>query len=176
MAARRPTRRGMTVVETALVLGIFLVLLFGIFEYCRFLLVLHVANNAARDAARFAAVNVNCPPDQVAARQAQIVQYAQDRMGGVLSQVQGCQVAVYPCDSAGLAQSPPVVRSKSTTGAAPYPDPFNPGANSPPWNAASFTERVAVTIRGTYTPVLPSLLLMPSSIPINVTAVAASEG
>ena len=44
----RSRRRGMTVVESALVLSVFLLLLFGIFEYRRFLLVLHVTNNAAR--------------------------------------------------------------------------------------------------------------------------------
>lgn len=176
MKARRRTRRGMAVVETALVLGVFLMLLFGIFEYCRFLLVLHVANNAARDGARYAAVNVNCPSDQITARQAQIIQYTKDRMGGVQNQIQGCQVAVYPCDSTGLSQTPPVVRSKSKSGAAPYPDPFSPGANSPDWNSAVFTERIAVTVTGTYKPILPTLLFMPSSIPISVTALTESEG
>lgn len=176
MRARRRTRRGMTVVETALVLGVFLLLLLGIFEYCRFLLVLHVTDNAARDGARYAAVNVNCPSDQVTARQAQIVQYTKDRLAGVQNQIQGCQVAVYPCDSAGLAQTPPVVRSKSKSGGAPYPDPFNPGANSPDWNSAVFTERIAVTVKGTYKPLLPTLLFMPSSIPVYVTALTESEG
>ena len=51
----------MTLVESALVLGIFLVLLFGIFEYCRFLLVLHVTTNASRDGARYASVNWDKP-------------------------------------------------------------------------------------------------------------------
>lgn len=75
MRLNRPRRRGVTIVESALVLSIFLMLLFGIFEYCRFLMVLHVTHNAARDGARYAAVNVNCPSDQVDARKTAIQDY-----------------------------------------------------------------------------------------------------
>ena len=35
--------------------------------------------------------------------------------------------------------------------------------------------RIAVTIQGTYTPVLPTFLLMPTSIPIYITAVLGAE-
>jgi Flp pilus assembly protein TadG len=168
-------RRGMTLVETALVLTIFLMLLFGIFEYCRFIMVMHVTNNAARDGARYAAVNVNCSSDALASTQAAIVQYTKDRMAGIGNTVSNVQVAVYPCDSAGLLSTPPVVRSKSTTGSAPYPDPFGSSPYTP-WNDASFTERIAVTIKATYRPILPSLLFMDTVLNLNVTAVTESEG
>ena len=69
---RAARRRGMTIVESALVLSVFLMLLFGLFEYCRFLMVLHLTNNAARDGARYAVVNVNCPSDQVDAKKTAI--------------------------------------------------------------------------------------------------------
>ena len=168
-------RRGMTIVESALVLSIFLMLLFGIFEYCRFIMVLHVTHNAARDGARYAAVNVNCPSDQIAIRQAAIVQYTKDRMEGVKNNLTGLDVAVYPCDSAGLALSPPVLRSKSTTGGAPYPDPFSASAYTL-WNNAAFTERIAVTVKGQYQPLLPNLMFMSTTVPIYITAVTVSEG
>lgn len=97
-------------------------------------------------------------------------------MKGVENQFSGAvQVAVYPCDSAGLALATPVIRSKSTTGAAPYPDPFG-SAPYTPWNNAAFTERVAVTVKGNYSPLLPSLLFMQTTMPIEVTAITASEG
>ena len=179
MLARRPARRGMTAVETTLVLGVFLLLLFGIFEYCRFLMVLHITNNAARDAARYATVNVNCPSSQIASTKTAILAYATARMGGVDQQIQGYQVAVYPVDPVGLAQSPPVIRSKtlSTNNPPAYPDPFNPSdPNSPPWNSAAFSEKIAVTIKGTYKPLLPTFLVMPAAIPVNITAVMGSEG
>lgn len=176
MRLNRTRRRGVTIVESALVLSIFLMLLFGIFEYCRFLMVLHVTHNAARDGARYAAVNVNCPSDQVAAKKTAIEDYTKARMKSVEKQFSGAvQVAVYPCDSAGLALSTPVIRSKSTTGAAPYPDPFGKTPYSP-WNNAAFTERVAVTVKATYKPLLPSLLFMKTTMPIEVTAITASEG
>ena len=59
----RPTarRNGAVMVEVVFVLGIFLMVLFGIFEYSRYLYVLHMVNNAARDGARYAVVNTDKP-------------------------------------------------------------------------------------------------------------------
>src|SRR5438552_6419094 len=163
-------RRGAAVVEAALVMGIFFVLLFGVFEYCRFLMVLHVANNAARDACRYATVNVGCDPDPTTVQNQKdaILKYARDRMGGVDKNIIGFEIAVYPCTASGFAQNPPQVVPKSMSGTPA--DPFN-GAdpNNPPWNQAAFTERIAVTVRGSYEPVTPLLLFLPSSIPINIT-------
>jgi len=186
---RADRRRGMTVVESTLVLMVFLMLLFGLFEYCRFLMVLHVTHNAARDGARYAVVNLD-KPDNFGTTdygtRPSVAKYTTTRLGGVQRQINnvnatysptGFQIAVYAVDSAGLNQTPPVIRAKSLTGTAPYPDPFNPGAaNSVTWRSAGFTERIAVTIRGTYQPFTPVLLIMPTAIPIYVTAVMGSEG
>ena len=166
MRLNRTVRRGAAAVEASLVIGIFFVLLFGVFEYCRFLMVLHVTNNAARDASRYATVNV--ANDQMTA--SSIRQYAKDRMGGTEKNVKNFEVAVYPCTLSGSTLVP---KSLTTSSA----DPFNSAdPNNPAWNAASFTERIAVTIRGSYEPITPLLLLLPSSIPINITAVTGSEG
>src|SRR5947199_9957244 len=107
--AKRVKRRGAAAVETALVLGIFLILLFGVFEYCRFLMVLHVANNAARDASRYATVNVG---SDVLTRQ-DIQNYATARMGGADQNIRGYQVAVYPCSVSGFALIPKSLSSSS---------------------------------------------------------------
>ncbi len=183
----RLRRRGMTVVESSLVLSVFLLLLFGIFEYCRFLLVLHVTNNAARDGARYAAVRVNCDANQIAIVQQEVLDYTNARMGGVQKQIQGCNVIVYAVDQVGLDQTTPIIRGKPKNIGGPYPDPFAAigNANGVPavgiptngvaWNTVGFTERVAVTINGTYKPLLPTFLLMPSSIPIKVTAIMGGE-
>src|SRR5262245_58563965 len=129
MLARRPTRRrGMTIIETVLVLGVFLLLLFGLFEYCRFLMVLHVTNNAAR----YAVVNIGKPDnfdttnytDSAGNIYPSIKSYTTARMGGVERQITGYKVAVYAVDSVGLAQTPPLVRPKSSNPPV-YPDPFN---------------------------------------------------
>ncbi|HEX4610631.1 MAG TPA: TadE/TadG family type IV pilus assembly protein [Urbifossiella sp.] len=180
-------RKGSTLVESALVIAIFLLFLFGIFEYCRFLMVLHVTNNAARDTARYASVNVNCPTSQVATMQTTIQAYATARMAGVDRNIQGYQVAVYSCDPSGFSTSPPTVVAKSSpTGTTVNPfQAYNASTNPlAAWNAAAFTDRIAVTIKGTYRPIAPlsinigrlQLSIIPDNIPINVTAVSGSEG
>ena len=177
-------RRGMTTVETALVLSVFCMLLFGVFEYSRFLYMLHVANNAARDGARYAVVNLDKPStfdttdytDNAGTKFVNIKDYTKARLGGGDRQLDGYDCAVYAVDPAGLALSPPVVRPKSTNPPT-YPDPFVAGAPyKVAWNTASFTEGVAVTIKGNYTPILPGFLFMPSSVPMYITAMAGSEG
>src|SRR5580692_10229818 len=52
-------RHGASVVEMAVVSVLLFLMLFGIFEYCRLLYVMHVANNSARDASRYAAAHTN---------------------------------------------------------------------------------------------------------------------
>jgi Flp pilus assembly protein TadG len=182
---RQNQRRGMTVVESALVLGVFCLLLFGIFEYCRFLYVLHVTHNAARDGARYATVNMDKPvsfestdyTDSSGTVFPNIQKYTTARMGGTEKQLTGFQVAVYAVDPVGLTLTPPVIRPKSATAGGPYPDPFNAGdPNKVAWNLATFTEGIAVTAKGTYKPILPSFLFIPSSVPVSVTAIANSEG
>ncbi len=155
-------------------LSVFLLLLFGIFEYCRFLFVLHVTNNAVREGARFASVNVG----NSSTTSATITQYTTQMMSGVDAQLTNYQVAVYAVDATGLAASPPVIRPATSSTANPpvYPNPFNStDPNAVPWNSAGFPNRIAVTVQGTYTPVLPTFLIMPSSIPLNLTAIMGAE-
>ena len=185
---RRSRRRGLTIVESTLVLSVFLLLLFGMFEYCRFLLVLHVTNNAAREGARYAVVNMDKPSDFDYADYTDatgktfdnVQKYTTNRMGGVHTRnVVGFRVACYAVDQTGLSQSPPIVRprAKATAPAGTYPDPFNnTDGNRVPWNSAAFAEKIAVTVDGTYRPLLPTFLLMPSSISVKTTAIMGSEG
>jgi hypothetical protein len=108
-----------------------------------------------------------------------VEKYTKARMASVDRQIDGFEIAVYPVDVVGLSLNPIVIRPKTTSTASPkvYPDPFNSNdPNKTPWNQAVFTERIAVTIKGTYRPALPSFLFMPSTIPIYVTAMAGSEG
>lgn len=170
MLARRPDRRrkGMTIVEATLVLAVFLMLLFGIFEYCRFLMVLHISNNAARDGARYAVVNSNRPTsfDTVDYTDAggnvfpSINKYTTARMGSMNKMLVNYQVEIFACDMTALNASPPVVQPKS--GVA--------------WNEALFGERIAVRITGKYRPITPVLLVMPDEVDIKAVAVMGCEG
>ena len=50
-------RRGVTAVETALVMIVMTSCVFGLFEYCRLLMDLNLLNNAAREGCRYALAN-----------------------------------------------------------------------------------------------------------------------
>jgi Flp pilus assembly protein TadG len=55
----RPTRpRGSVLVEASIVLPIFLLMLLGIFEYSRYVMVRNLVDNATREGARYAVVHV----------------------------------------------------------------------------------------------------------------------
>src|SRR5262245_20504797 len=81
--AYRRTRRGMTLVESALVLSTALLFLFGIFEYCRYLFVRQVAENAVREGARYAVVHT------YDATTAQVQDVVHDYLAGQGAQLQG---------------------------------------------------------------------------------------
>jgi hypothetical protein len=108
-----------------------------------------------------------------------IQKFTTNRMAGIQRNIEGYRVAAYAVDQAGLDQNPPIVRPKTKSVSNPkqYPDPFNPNdPNAVPWNSAIFTEKIAVTIDGTYRPILPAFLFMPNTISINITSLMGSEG
>jgi hypothetical protein len=55
----RPRRLASALVETAAVAGVFMLVLLGITEYCRFLFFLQLSENACREGCRFAVVNTS---------------------------------------------------------------------------------------------------------------------
>ena len=59
---KRGSSRGQALVEFALVLPIFAIMLFGIIDFGRYVFTANSLNNGAREAARFASV-VNRPPE-----------------------------------------------------------------------------------------------------------------
>src|SRR5262245_30421189 len=156
---RNAKRRGAAVVEMAFVSILLFMMLFGIFEYCRLLYVLHIANNAARDTVRFAVVHTNGgnmagePTTITRANLITMVETGQlgtivvgAGMAGMEKNIENCTIDIFTVDPAGLNQNPPVIQ--------PLP-------NSD-WNSAAFNQRIAVRISGDYRPVLPSLLFMNS--------------
>lgn len=169
------SRRGATIVEFAFVVTIFFMFLFGIFEYCRYLLTLHVTTNATREGARYAVVNLDKPanfpttaftfsytvPSSRTRTYPSIQTTVNDHMGGIDRMIDGYTVDVFPCDTTQLFAATPVIQPKAGAAA---------------WNDAGFGERIAVRVRGTYRPVLPNLLMMNSTIPISIVSVAGSEG
>lgn len=167
IARTRSNRRsGATSVEVAIVLSVFLLFLFGIFEYCRYLMVIQVTTNAARDGARYAVVNMGKGADFASNSFSDglntypsIKAYTTSKMAGLNGMIDSYTVDVFACDSASLNQTIPKIVPKV-------------GA----WNAAQFGERIAVRIQGNYTTVLPNFLMMGAVIPIDVIITMGSEG
>ena len=169
-------RRGAATVEMAFVSVLLFMLLFGIFEYCRFLFVLHVSNNAARDAVRYAVVRTGgvgtMSGDPLTVSEADIVsictfgtiqgQNVGSGMSNMENNIVGYAVDVFAVDPDGLLLTPPVIQPK-------------PGSPLPGWNDAAFGEKIAVQITGTYQPIVPNLLMMNASIPFKVVVMYSSE-
>ncbi|MCE9534076.1 MAG: pilus assembly protein [Planctomycetes bacterium] len=172
LATKSNRRRGATTVEMALVSILLFMMLFGIFEYCRLLYVIHVVNNSARDTARFAVVHTNGgtmsgEPIAISASDLDaIVRTGQlgplfvgSGFAGMELNIEDLAVEIFAVDPAGLSQSPPVIQAIPNKA----------------WDSASFGQKIAVRVSGNYRPVLPTLLFMNSTIPIQITALSSSE-
>ncbi len=93
---RSRQRRAAHLVEMAAVVSVFLLFLFGIVEYCRFVFVRQVVVNAAREGARYAVVNTL---DTTIVTDTQ--NYVKTRMAGLDKSVTGYSCQVYMADSNG---------------------------------------------------------------------------
>ncbi len=163
---RSGRRSGATTVEVSIVLSVFLLFLFGIFEYCRYLMMIQITTNAARDGARYAVVNLGKGANFATTNYSDgvttypsIRNYVNNRMAGTNGMIDGYTVTVFACDPDQL--NLPVPKIVAKTGA---------------WNAAQFGDRVAVRITGNYSTILPNFLMMGAVLPINVVVTMGSEG
>ena len=173
LPAGRRRRGGVTLVESTLLLSIFLLFLFGVFEYSRLLMILHVTTNATRSGARHATVNVDKTSTFVTADDGatlSIRNHVISQMGGQHTNLQGASgtaftVTAFPCDINGLYQNPVVI---------------SPKVGYTSWNQATFTERIAVRVTGQFRPLLPGFVFFYTGgsdfVPISITAAAGSEG
>lgn len=149
------SRRGAAVIETALVLPMVLLFLFGIMEYGRYLLALQIFTNAAREGCRYAVTHTQpvtlvggADPGTFGNGTTDVTNTVNAFLGG--QQLVNQTTQVYLSDSKGN----------------------NLGA----WNNAQPGQFICVQITGNYTWMLPSLLGMPSTIPIAATSVMICEG
>jgi Flp pilus assembly protein TadG len=93
-STRLRARRGVTVVETAAVLSVLLLILFSVFEYGRYLMVENLLINAVRDGSRYALVH--CQDATVVADVQAVVR---QKMAGLDSQLTGLDIQVFPTNS-----------------------------------------------------------------------------
>jgi hypothetical protein len=136
------------VVETALVLSTTLLVLFGIYEYCRFIFLIQVCENAAREGARFAV-----PRTADGTTLADVQNFVRNKLGGREAEL-------------GPGYTIEVMNVDPNTGLQV------PGTQ---WNDAPFGGAILVRINGTYRPMLPSFLHTSTSITIRATSMMTSE-
>lgn len=148
---RATSRRGATVVEAALVLPIVLLFLFGIMEYGRYLFMLQMFTNAAREGCRYAVTHT----EPVTIAGATTGSNTSDVTNTISSFLGGQQLA---------SQNTQVYLSDSK------------GNNQGTWTNAQPGQYICVQITGNYTAMVPSLLSMPNSIPIAARSVMVCEG
>jgi Flp pilus assembly protein TadG len=143
---RRPAA---TLVETAMVISIFLMVLFGIFEYGRFVMTRQLMENAAREGARWAIANT------YNGTTAQLRDVVDARLGVARNQLVGytkaTAISAYAAD----------INGNAIAGKA--------------WNDAAFGENVVVEVVGQYAPVLPNLLRLNTSFTVRSKAIMMSE-
>ncbi len=144
-------RRGAAAVEAAMVLPIVLLFLMGILEYGRYVMTLQVLTNAAREGAHYALSHtapVTLQGVTYGNSTSDVVSAVNNASGG--QSLTDQTISVYASDTL--------------------------GNNLGSWTDASSGESVCVKISGTYYFVLPSLLHLPSSMPVETMAVMRSEG
>ena len=143
-------RRGATAVETALVIGLLFLVVFGIYEYSRLLMVQNLAEHAAREGAREAVVQFTADRSQAE------LDAAADRVRAAVRRAMGSQVSQIEGFRIDVVRADPVT-----------------GEDSGPWYAARYGEPIAVRVTGTYRPAVR--FFMPATVPVRVQATMSSE-
>ncbi|MDR3621802.1 MAG: TadE/TadG family type IV pilus assembly protein [Paludisphaera borealis] len=142
----RRRRRGAAVVETAVVLNVLLLMVLGIFEYGRLVMIRQLMLNAAREGARMAVVGTaSNPPATTSQIQAAATAYL---IGQPLSSL---AVSVYQADPA----------TGNSIGA---------------WDQTPYGGALVVKISGNYKPVIASTFgIVPNPMPLQAVVMMLSE-
>jgi Flp pilus assembly protein TadG len=146
-AERRIGRRGAAAVETAVVIGLFLLFLFSIFEYGRLVMLENLIINAAREGCRYAIVH-SADATVVTDVQTQCT----NRLGNQQSQFPDLKIEIFPSSS-------PTSVNDTTAMNNLQPD-----------------DSITVRITGTFSTMFPTLLFMPVSFQMKSSAIMTSEG
>lgn len=149
-AKRSTFRRGAVTVETALVLPLVLMFLFGILEYGRYVMMLQVLTNAAREGAHYAVTHT------------EPITINGVTKGNATSDVQAA-VTKALAGQALTGQTIQVYASDSL------------GTNLGTWTNAQFGQSICVRVSGNYTVLIATMLRMPATIPVVAQVVMRSE-
>jgi Flp pilus assembly protein TadG len=146
-------RPGATVVETAAVLSIALLLTFAIYDYGRYFMLSQLVNNAAREGARLAVVSTST--QNTALIQDTVVQY--------LANQNLMDASGNPFSASDVV----VVQVNPATGAPTAPD-----SN---WYDAALGSSIMVQVNARYNSLFPMFGFLPATVLLQGTAVMSSE-
>jgi Flp pilus assembly protein TadG len=150
-ASRRMRRQGSTIVQVAIVLPVILMFLFGILEYSRYVMLLQVMTNAAREGCRYAVMHTD--PVVIGTT---TYGSATSNVDTIITNILGGQTL--------SSQTINIYASDAL------------GNNVGTWENASAGQSITVQITGNFNSILPKLLFMNNTIPITAEAVMRSEG
>ena len=144
-------RRGSTLVQTAIVLPMVLLLLFGILEYSRYVMLLQVMNNAAREGCRYAVMHTDAVVINGVTygnNTSDVTTLVSNCLAG--QALSGQTVSVYGSDALGVS-------------------------NGTAWQNTTSGNWITVRITGNFVSILPSFLHLASAVPITAESVMRSE-
>lgn len=149
---RRKGRSGSTIVQAAITLPMLFLFLFGILEYCRYVMLLQVLNNAAREGCRYAVMHTN--PQVINGvtygnATSDVTTLVSNCLAG--QALNGQSVTVYGSDSVGVSS----------------------GVS---WQNTQSGQWITVKITGNFVSILPSFLHLASSFTVTAESVMRSEG
>jgi Flp pilus assembly protein TadG len=146
----RPRRRGAAAVEAALVLPVVCMFLFGVLEYGRYVMMMQLLTNAAREGARYAMIHpaaVTIAGTTYGNANSDVTNAVNIAMGGQALSSQ--TISIYLSDTL--------------------------GNNIGTWTNAQAGQSICVQISGNYVPVVWKLLQLSSTFPVSVKSVMRSE-
>ena len=148
--AIRSSRRGAATVETALVLPIVLLFMFGIFEYGRYFMTMQLLNNAAREGARYAIAHL------------QPVTLGNTTYGNATSDVTNIITGM----TAGVTLNNQTINVFASD---------SQGNNLGSWNSATAGQSVTVEITGDFQFMTAAFLSLPGTISVDIKSAMDAE-
>ena len=154
-------RRAATTVEFAVVSPIIFLLLFGVIEWCRYIMVRNVTDNAVREGTRYALARTDTLQSNISV--SSINTYVNNYLSKMGSQLSNVTITVYKTDMYGqpVDNSGTVVASSASAGA---------------FDQTKFGDYICVNLVGDYKPVLPNFLYMTNLTKVYSTCIMCSEG
>jgi len=149
---RRAQRKGTAAVQAAIVLPILFLFLFGILEYCRYVMLLQVLNNAAREGCRYAVMHTD--PQVINGvtygnANSDVTTLVSNCLAG--QALSGQSITVFGSDSLG-------------------------NSNGVSWQSTQNGQWITVKITGNFVSLLPNFLHLANSFTVTAESVMRSEG